>query len=263
MRTLVVLVTHIFNDFVADRYKDLEKSLLDNFDLVLAHSSECEEPDYFEKHNIKHIKVPLRKDQLDDRNQQCPNNGKFFIDVYKNFREFDYYWFIEYDVLINTDSETPFKRLFKHFCDEWMVKDADLVADHINTYVTNYRYNIRYPFDKISREYKTFSSLGLTKKDIHFAFYTICRLSNKLLRGFSSDDNYVDLFFEWGITTYAYMNDMQICNLKNLFTVSEFDYQVSDRDNVNCGSNSWNCKTYKKKWEDYPDGCIVHPVKRY
>lgn len=263
MKTLVVLVTHIFNDFVADRYKDLERSLLDDFDLVLAHSNVCEEEDYFEKHNIKHVKLPFRDDQLDERNERCPNNGKFFIDVYSMFNKFDYYWFIEYDVMMNTDSEEPFKKLFKFFHDEQLAKDADLVADHVNTYVTNNRYNCRYPFEEISTKYKTFASLGLTKKDIHFAFYTICRLSNRLLSGFSSNADYVDLFFEWGITTYAYMHDMQICNLKNLFTVSEINQHVIDRNNVNRGSNSWSRKTYKKTWEEYPNGCIIHPIKNY
>lgn len=263
MRTLVVLVTHIFNDFVADRYKDLEKSLLDNFDLVLAHSSECEEPDYFEKHNIKHIKVPLRKDQLDDRNEQCPNNGKFFIDVYKNFQEFDYYWFIEYDVMINTESETPFKELFEYYNTDSFCFNTDLIADHINTYTTDYRYNDRYPFDEIYKNYKTLSSLDLHKKDIHFAFYTICRLSNKLLSEFSSNDDYIDLFFEWGITTYAYMHDMKICTLQNSFTVSEPGNPGSNRNRINCGSNSWYRKSYKKDWHKYPKGYIIHPVKYY
>lgn len=258
MKTLVVLISHIFNDFVADRYNDLKCSLLDDYDLILLHPNDYDET-YFIEHDINHLKIDAPKNHLDPRNWGLPDTGKIYTKVFENIHQYDYYWFIEYDVVINTNRKDKFSELFSYFND----KDFDIVCDHLYSYTNNKWYNNRYPWHQISKDYRAIRELKLKKKDVWFGFYTITRLSKNMLLIYRDNPLYQLMFFEYGLTTLAKKEKAKICSLNNLFT-SEIDVydDFEDHEKINNGSNSWRCK----RWEhikNYPEGYIVHPIKNY
>lgn len=264
MKTLVVFISHLYNNFCVDRYHDLRRSLIDDHHLIWCHTNTP--PDnFFKEHGVEndiHLEI---ENYFDERNMNNTQNNLIFLGIYNALPDYDYYWFIEYDVMINTLRVDPFTELFTYFNNEPIEKDADIVADHIYTYASNYNYEIRYPFDIISKDYPNVVKLNLSKNDIYFAFYTICRLSNKLLRSYSSAIDWQDLFFEWGLTTFAYLNDMKICTLLNTFTQeNNKSYSPDNRHKrINNGSNSFVLKSYKRFYKEYPEGYIIHPVKSY
>lgn len=265
MKTLVCMISHLYTDFIVDRYKDLERSLIENHDIVWIHPNDAPE-NFFEDNGVEHeAKVSGGNRQLDPRNRGLPDNLVLFINVQKQFPEYDYYWFIEYDVMINTCSDKPFEKLFEFYSTSDFEQDADLICDHVHTYATNYNYenDICYPFERLQEKYESINRIGLNKKDIHFGFYTICRLSKRLLVDISKEQDWVDCFFEWGITTYAHLHNLKICSMLNRFTYEPNIYYPFDDFRINTGSNSFDEKQYKEYWEEYPENAIVHPVKKY
>lgn len=257
MRTLVVLISHLFNDMIVDRYKDLERSLLDNQELILAHPVEHTES-FFIKNNINHLACVPAKNYIDEKNWRLLDNTGLFLDIYERKPGFDYYWLIEYDVTINTRKSDKFREIFEYF-DELK---ADVVCDHVNSYTTNHYYNARYSWNALNDWYPAIKELGLTKKDIHFGFYPICRLSKKFLEEYKNSPEYQTIYFEIGITTMAYMKDMCIHSFINKFSTVDDLTQDKWQNMMNIGSNSWQRKEYKSYYQ-YPEGCIIHPVKSY
>lgn len=262
-KTGVFFLSHIFNDFTIEQYNNLKQSLLEDFDLFWVYTNKPEDEEFFAKNNIgETLHIQIGEYYIDYQNKNHVNNIVVFLGIYDNCKNYDYYWFIEYDVKINTKKSDPFKNIFSYYNNDNNVESkADLLADHINSYITQYVYADRYKFHNLRYKYYDINTLGINYFNIHFGFYSICRLSNKLLEILNSDKRWKYCFFEWGITTCAYMNCLDICSFQQLFSFPNNKYEEKIHKRINNGSNSFIEKPYKDFYNEWPEGCIIHPVK--
>lgn len=263
MKTAVCFLCHIFDDFALSQYNKLKESILHNQTLYWVHTTRPTNL-FFKIHGIENdVYIEPRKNYFDKNNRNHPNNAYVFVDTFKKLEGCaDFYTFIEYDVMINSVNESPFNALMNFLENDSYIRNYDLIADHISSYTTNHVYNIRYEFFDLRKRYPMIDRLNLTRKDIHFAFYSVCRFSKRFFTELLESPDYIDIFFEIGLTTFAYVKDMTIGTLHNSFS---YDIQAaagSNHSKINNGSNSYVIKEYKEYWENYPEGAIIHPVKK-
>jgi len=266
MRTeLVIFISHIFNEFTVDRYNDIKYSLLENQELIWCYTGNP--PPNFFNHNkiIKTYKFNPPVNYRDPNNKNLPNNSYLFVDIYNKYNMYEYYWMIEYDVTINSNDYNPFEQLFRYYNTYRYEQTADVIADHINTYITNHNYVLLYNYNMLKRLYH-FNSNFINEKDITFGFLTICRFSNNFLKHFSKSNDWHKFYFEWGILTFANKNNYRICTLHNTFSTENYSqlFTYTPYRKINDGSNSPHPNNNKIGINDgYPLGCIIHHVKSY
>lgn len=260
----VLFLSHVYNDYTLMRFRQLQTSVIEGQDLIWVHTN-FDGIYFFSTHKeINHLYIKLRNNYIFKQNNSAPNNSYLFVDIFEKIPNYDYYWFIEYDVCINSKESDPYRRIFDYYVDNDNYEcDADVIADHIATYNTNHNYNIRYPFKDLLEQYEDIQKLYLQKNDIHFGFYTICRLSNKLLKNLKEIPEWQNIFFEIGITTFAYKCNYKICTFQNLFSWrgnTKFD---NPHRRLNVGSNGFLKKVYQDYYDEFPEGAIIHAVKNY
>lgn len=270
--TLVVFISHIANQFTLDRYNDIKRSLLNNYKLVWLYTNDSISEEWFKEHHIE-----LTYNCHTPKNYwfgKLPNNNYLFIDLYKNFSNFEYYWFIEYDVMINTKNNKPFYKLFSYFEYEklnhtykylkfYKSVKYDLIASHINNYITRREYDYVWRYEKFRKYEWDLDKLGIIKKNFYFGFFPVCRMSNRLLNTLCNEKDFHSIFFEFAIPTLAVKYDYLIQTLDNIFVYDNQMYFDDPNQRINNGSNSWYAKKYQEYWNKYPEYTIIHPVKSY
>lgn len=265
MKTGVFFISHIYNSYTLSRYNELKNSLIEGQELIWLSTCPPNRSDFFETNLIeKSIIISLTDEEYfyDPRKKYGPNNSILFTKLYEQMNQYDFYWFIEYDVTINTKRNDKFRTLFEYYNNSRNFEyDADVIGDHIHSYYTHQAYCLRYPYETIKNKYPQIEQRNIGYRDIHFGFYTICRLSKKFLEIFSKDEDFIKLYFEWGITTYAYLNNFKICTFNNVFSYDMQNKERSFHHQMNKGSNSFQTKSYKEYWDEYPEYTIIHAVK--
>lgn len=258
--TGVFFISHIFNDFTLFQYKSIQNSLLEGFKLIWVSTKEV--PLEFKvKKDILFFIINKSDRYFDKNNNNLPNNSEIFRKCFNKYFCFDFYWFIEYDVCINS-SDNSFKHIFEYYHNSKHIEyNADIICDHTENYDTQYIYNTRYPYYELRKNYE----INFIDKDkIMFGFFTICRLSNEFLNKFNRDTRFHNLYFEWGLPTFAKLNKMYIVTFKNIFAFELPHYIVHSHNHssINSGSNSWN-KDNLNYSKFFQKGCIIHPVKNF
>ena len=100
--------------------------------------------------------------------------------------------------------------------------------------------------------------------ELLFGFYTICRLSNKLLNLTHEYYKSYNGFFEYIITTIAQNNNLKISSLtEDNFDIEDKSFINKNSNGINIGSNTWNKNYLLNHINEYPKNIILHPIKLY
>jgi len=176
---VVLLSSHVFNDYVLSNYKKLQQAVEDDMDLFLL--IESGENRFTIPENIRFF--PFSIDTLNDLNYKplaetiVPGSNHFqLFQFYKANPYYDYYWNIEYDVYFNGD--------WQIFFDSYKSVESDFFSSHLARYAQ-------------APDWMWWDSLQLKTIDIQKeqyikSFNPIYRISNramKFLDEFLSDGN--------------------------------------------------------------------------
>ena len=270
--TLVTFISHIFNDFILDNFLTIKNNLLDDQKLIwlTTNKSICKD---LEDLSITYLYVDTSTPSTNiytnnihiDPNNYNPSLGYLYISAYKKYLDYDYYWFIEYDVrMYSKDPNNSFKSLFEYFDNT----NYDVICDHLKHIMSS---------DTSRQRYQYFLNVQCPKYEIAAcncwnAFFTINRISHKFFNMFvNSNDILTQVFSEIGITTFAKKYNLSLYSLdyNNKFSVEnkvhEFLALSNDQLSASCntGSNSWNTHPFVETKHNliYHDNTIIHAVK--
>lgn len=172
----VVFFTHLFNDEIERRYQKLKSDLLGLAEIfILSQAGSRIPPEhlgrthFFDYGAIRSTAKRVIGDQL------LPGNVHLVeLDFYKNHPGFDYYWFIEFDVVFSGDWATLFRAVHGD--------RADLLAAHVR----GFQEERRWPW------WETLDLPGcpLPQAEWVRAFFPVYRISSK---GLQAVDKYVKL----------------------------------------------------------------------
>lgn len=254
MRTLVCYICHFQNDESILRYNILKESLPDNFDILFVAPTECENTN-----NINNfICLNLKDNFFKYCDSKYPKNEQTYINVYRLYNDYDFYWFIEYDVIFGRENKID---KWNKFFNTFKYNISDLICSHINNYNKKYM-DSSYPIESLieftENDNIIKSKNNIIRNNLYFGFLPICRISNKLLSIVTDYySNYYN-FFEFTIPSLAKYNNLQILDLDNTH-YSQFKYYITKNPHwkINCGSISW----YKEDKRIYDDNVLIHPVK--
>ena len=269
---LVSFISHAFSKEVLERYNIIKNSLVRGQKLVFITTSK-DIIDQLVSNDIKYEYLDISHEEIHENcfqinSTNCnPSLNNVFLQIYAKNTNFDYYWFVEYDVTFynKENNNNSFKPLFNYFKN----KKYDLICDHYRQLTANAEYIYRYSY--FINSIKTF--LDINK--LYIGFLAICRFSKSLLEKYEQENKestlLSKLFTEISLPTIAQENNFSICSLdeNNLFSLSERMHpfirrSVIDTDRlVNIGSNSWKEKPYNptNDYLMYHNDIILHPVK--
>lgn len=275
-KELVVFISHVFNDFYFNRYEELKDNLLDNQHLVWVYNTDLSNE--LQSKGIEALHINLSDDYLTNTNNKTiypktigsdgrdsfnPNNSEYFQQVYKEYPLYDYYWFVENDVAINTkDKYNSFKQIFEFYKDD----DADLIVPTLYSY-DNPDLDLIYPYESLKGS-------GIQKNDLWLSFQTFTRHSNKLLSIAQKAVEYHSLFFEFMYPTIAkkYGLKIKVFDFKFVnphpFDESQLTLSRNYENRINNTSDTWNAQHYQDRHIgpstviiEYPSTTVLHPIK--
>lgn len=257
MKILVCFISHVINEKLISHYQNIKKSL----DNKIYNIKFISPNNIIENNKLKNdiINLNITESLNDKLNNNHIKNNIFYIEIFNKFNNYDYYWFIENDVDINnTDKINGWKNLFNYYINN----KSDLICSKINKWTDYIGYQKRYPISLLN-EYNKNNNFIFDIDDIWFGFYTICRLSKKLLLNVSDFYKENDGFFEYIITSLAKYNKLSISS----FTKDGFDIEdILNYDkphSINLGSNTWDQNYLFNNIYKYNQNIILHPIKLY
>ena len=127
-KQVILLSTHLLNQFVITQYNRLQETIADDFDLFLLieYDDSLVIPD-----SIKYY--PFDVDTLNNLHYDpieetiVPGSNHFQVfQFYKDYPQYDYYWNIEYDVYFNGEWKTLF--------DAYKFIDSDFISSHLERF---------------------------------------------------------------------------------------------------------------------------------
>jgi len=267
-------ISHIINDYVCENFFNIKNAVQDeNIDVIFCNPNgnlnSIDVYDYL--NNSKYCFLNIDRDDFIDHNNYCvTKNHQIYLAVYDIYKTYDYYWFIEYDVQVNNLNKLEgYKKLF----DFYKTNDSDLICCNIHNWKYNIWYQKRYP-EELMNNYKNINNNFLYKDNkiqtdnLYFGFFTICRISNRLLSETLEYYKNNDGFFEYVIPSLAKYKNQKICS----FNDDKFNIENTHLLNehmINTGSNGWNVKNlntddivkHKHYFPEYPKNVIIHPIK--
>lgn len=254
MKTLVIYMCHFQNDESLKRYNIIKNSLPSEFDILYISPTYCKN----EKNINDFICLNLKNNFFKYCGDKFPKNEQTYINVYKTYQDYDYYWFIEYDVIFGKENT---RNKWNNFFNIFKYNISDLICSHFNKYNEKYMCSI-HSIDNLQLNIKNDNIIkindNIIKDNLYFGFLPICRMSNKLLNLITDYyKNYYN-FFEFVIPSLAKQNNLIIFNLDNTH-YSQFKYYKYNNPHfkINCGSISW----YKEEKNFYDDNVLLHPMK--
>lgn len=258
MNTLVIYISHVLNDAIIDQYNYL-KCACESFEYDIIW---CSPNNHLSHDKIDIVNLDIPDEIIYDKISNAIAGHLYITPIYDLYPDYEYYWFIENDVIINNDNQIEgWKNLFNFYNDNI----SDLICSKINKYTDSYKYQLRYPFYKLQKYLKNPLS-NINIEFIYFGFFPVCRISNKLLNNIKQYYNNNDGYLEWVIPSLAKYYNYTIESL----STDKFDIDESNNsdnnDNsweINRGSVSWKLKEDKSYKMDYPINTIIHPIKMY
>lgn len=213
-KTVILLSTHFLNQEIVDKYKHLSEEVDDLYDVyILLNRKEDDTviPDgikvfYSTKKDIDKLGYKyFESDWLYRGSCNFPVQR-----FWKEHPEYDFYWFVEYDVI--------FTGRWSYFFDAWE-DDYDFLTCHVE------RYN---PFtNQLWTWWRENVNIGIEKKDLIKGFNTICRYSNRACK--ELDKHYLEgkiAHSEVFITSILHNNGYKIGDLGG-------DYEFTPEDKRN------------------------------
>jgi len=249
MNTLICFISHTINEKLIERFNEIKsaaKLVSGNYDVkYISPNTDITDSNIF----IYHLNI--NESLKDENNRGSIKNHLIYLEIFKNFKGYDYYWLIENDVTINNENRIDAWQIFFNFYNN---NNDDLICSKLYKYILSKYHIKRYP-KYLLNKYKN----NLYLYDLWFGFFPICRISNKLLKYVEDFYKNNDGFFEYVIPTIAYLQKLKISSL----SVDKFDYEIpilKIRD-INRGSISYTNRDMNNYRKKYPINTIIHPNK--
>lgn len=262
MTVLVVYISHIINSQLIKNFLSIKEAIsnFENYNIVWCNPNNKiindELNDYI-------INLNISDEDLRDKNNENVINGHLhYLGVYNRFPNYDYYWYIENDVIINNENQKDgWINLFSFYQNSL----EDFICSKINKWKDYRYYQLRYPIYSLQKYFNNpFVNINIDM--LYFGFLPVCRMSNRFLqiikKYYQSENGYL----EWVIPSLAKYYNMSICSLSD----DKFDIDESNYTNDNLSYNYWEINQGSISWEpkkddsyktQYPKNTIIHPVK--
>lgn len=253
MKIAVVYITHVYNKAIEEQLLLLQAAIQNSATLFVAYQEEAVRPSLPE--GILPFGFTVRElNLLGVRTWKCSmqdgNSHTIMLDFFKIHSDFDYFWFIEYDVRFSGNWSTFFS-FFQN-------KDEDFISSHILNFEEN-------------PEWSHWNDLFLMNLDLNendrlSSFNPICRLSYRALalleeRCSLGDYGHLEVLLP---TLFKYYK----LNIKDLGGMGRYTYKVSPNlfyQNYMAENNENICthrfRPMVKKEEIKIANKIYHPVK--
>jgi len=166
-KQVILLSSHLFNEFIIAQYNKLQEAINSNIDLFLLIENEDSFviPDYikyypFDVDTINNLHYEPIEETL------IPGSNHFpVLQFYRDFPDYDYYWNIEYDVYFHGD--------WHIFFDDFKTVNSDFIASHIEYYRQRPFWYWWYTIN--------LKTLSISQTEYIKSFNPIYRISNKAL----------------------------------------------------------------------------------
>ena len=169
MKTAIIYITHLMNDSVKEEINKLSCLSMSGVELYIAYDiDKCRFliPDAVRDYQFSYKTINEHGLGTWGCTLLDGNMHHIFLDFFNQNHDYDYYWFMEYDV--------RFAGNWKDFFSFFELNNADFISSHIE-----------YQEDAPSwTRWNEISLINISDEEIHLvkSFNPICRLSNKMLR---------------------------------------------------------------------------------
>lgn len=205
---LILYVAHFINDFSLSQYYKLKNELPDGYDIVWWLDDNCRDNLI---DGIKFVKFP-HNSIINNSSTISPT--RYFENIFLNindYKNYKYYWFIEYDNYYNGNWKTFFNDVDNN-C------NADLVCTNFK-HIKKECVNKSDWFWKRNATYEQYSSI--------LSLYRLSNIAMETIAKYNQDDlkSYI---YELYVPTIIYNNNLTFANLNNNNQTFNMDEETKD-----------------------------------